>query len=145
MRMPDAKVCVLNFAVPACVLLLVLSATACGSPPESDVAAAQAGQSTQSALRDVERSKSVREEASTHLIEIKSFRFEPAVIIAKKGDRIRWRNLDVAPHTATADDKTWDSKAIANQSEWSLTVDELGVVDYICAYHPAMTGRIIVE
>lgn len=145
MRMPGAKVCVLNLTAPECALLLMLTAAACGSPAESGAGAAQSRQTAAPALREVVSFESVREEASTHVIEIKNFKFVPNVIIVQKGDRIRWKNLDVVPHTATAGDKIWDSESMANQAEWSLTVNETGVIEYICAYHPAMKGRLIVE
>ncbi len=144
MRMPGAKDCVLNFVAPACVFFLALSAAACGSPAQGEIGA-QSGQIATPELREVVRFESAREEASTHIIEIKSFKFEPDIIIAKKGDYIRWKNLDVVPHTATAGDKRWDSGSIAHQTEWSLIADKTGVIDYICAHHPAMKARLIIE
>ena len=126
MHAPGAKVCVSNFAVPACALFLMLFAASCGSSAESGQNAA-------------------REEASTHVVEIRNFKFIPDVIIAQKSDRIRWKNLDVVPHTATASDNRWDSGLIANEAEWSMTVDKAGVTDYICTYHPAMKAKLVVE
>ena len=123
---PGAKICVSNFVAPACALFIMLFAASCGSSAESGLSAA-------------------REETSTHEIEIRNFKFVPDIIIARKDDRIRWKNFDVVPHTATASDNRWDSDLIANEAEWSMTVDKAGVTDYICTYHPAMRAKLVVE
>jgi len=44
-----------------------------------------------------------------------------------------------------ASDNRWDSDLIANEAEWSMTVDKAGVTDYICTYHPAMRAKLVVE
>jgi len=44
-----------------------------------------------------------------HDIEIKSFAFNPSVLEVRPGDQIRWVNRDISPHTATAEDGSWDT------------------------------------
>ncbi|QUL36874.1 cupredoxin family copper-binding protein [Erythrobacter sp. JK5] len=79
----------------------------------------------------------------THVVEIRQFKFLPAMIKAKPGDVIVWKNLDIAPHTATAE--AWDSGNLVRNQSWSLKVTRKGTIEYICAYHPAMKGKIVVE
>ncbi|GJL93266.1 cupredoxin domain-containing protein [Hyphococcus sp.] len=79
-----------------------------------------------------------------HVIDIIDFRFEPDTLIVAPGDRITWRNRDVVPHTATASDKSWDSGNLNRDEEWSMIAPAAGAVDYICAYHPSMKGRITI-
>ena len=80
---------------------------------------------------------------ATHVVEIRQFKFYPATLTVKRGDRVEFKNLDVAPHTATAEQ--WDSGNLARGQTWTLTANEAGTFEYICAYHPAMKGRLIVR
>lgn len=82
--------------------------------------------------------------STTHVIEIEAFQFSPQSLTVAEGDTIIWRNLDVVPHTATAGDGAWDSGNLNNQDEWSFVAGDAGVWDYICTFHPSMTGTIIV-
>ena len=59
-----------------------------------------------------------------HHINIKDFEFSPSELMVRPGDRIIWTNLDIAPHTATATDKTWDSKMM-KKSEKDKNLDIL--------------------
>lgn len=77
-----------------------------------------------------------------HLVEIRDFVFAPAKLRVAPGDIIHWLNLDIVPHTATADDGSWDSGEIAPGGDWRLTVGETTPGPYLCRYHPIMTGRI---
>jgi len=81
---------------------------------------------------------------TTHIVEIRQFKFVPEVLTAKKGDHIIWKNLDVVPHTATANDKSWNSGNLNRTDGWLMITEKVGESSYICAYHPAMTGKIVV-
>ena len=52
------------------------------------------------------------DEQRTHIVTITNFQFVPAEITVNVGDTIKWINQDFIPHTATADDNSWDSKLI---------------------------------
>lgn len=82
---------------------------------------------------------------TTHIVEIKNFKFVPEVITVKAGDRITWKNIDVVPHTATALDKSWNSENLGANAEWSLIVKKSDEGEYFCIYHPVMKGRVMVE
>jgi plastocyanin len=77
-----------------------------------------------------------------HVVEIREFRFVPASLAVAEGDTIRWVNRDPVPHTATASDSTWDSGRIASEQSWSFVVGRGMSGEYVCAYHPTMTGVI---
>ena len=79
-----------------------------------------------------------------HRVEIRRFKFAPATLQVKKGDRITWINHDIAPHTATAQSEAWDTGRINKDSESTLVVDAEGRHAYFCRYHPAMKGELIV-
>ncbi len=82
--------------------------------------------------------------STTHVVEIRQFKFVPQTLTVKKGDVIIWRNLDVVPHTASAEAQQWDSGNLNKDAEWTLVAGVAGETDYICAYHPTMKGTIIV-
>ena len=83
--------------------------------------------------------------AATHTVTIVGMVFEPATLQAAAGDRIVWLNRDLVPHTASAVDRSFDSGRIEPGQRWSLVLTTAGVVDYGCAYHPTMQGRLEVR
>jgi plastocyanin len=71
--------------------------------------------------------------------------FEPAMLTVKPGDRVRWVNKDLFPHTATAIDKTFDSHSVAPAGTWTFVAGKAGTHAYACAFHPTMKGTIQVQ
>lgn len=80
-----------------------------------------------------------------HHVHISKFKFDPAEIEVKVGDIIEFDNQDFAPHTATAKDKSFDTKDIKNNATARITTSKAGTYDYVCKYHPAMIGKVIVK
>ena len=82
-----------------------------------------------------------------HLIRLASFRFVPAVDTVRVGQTVTFRNEDLVPHTATADDSTkkFDSGTIAANGTWRFTSRRKGVIAYHCRFHPTMRGTIVVR
>lgn len=78
----------------------------------------------------------------THTVIIDASSFRPARLVVHAGDRVVWVNEDLIPHTATATDGGFDSKAMAAGASWRWTVKAPGATEYACAFHPAMRGRI---
>lgn len=54
--------------------------------------------------------------------------------------RVTWKNNDIAPHTATATDGSFDTGIINVGSSGSATVKTQGSVPYRCTIHPWMNG-----
>lgn len=77
-----------------------------------------------------------------HDVNIKFFKFEPEHIAVKAGDTIRWTNKDLAPHTATAREGSWDTGEIVKGDSLSIVVREGMETSYFCAFHPHMAGTI---
>ncbi|WP_350336031.1 cupredoxin domain-containing protein [Coralliovum pocilloporae] len=77
-----------------------------------------------------------------HMVTITGFVFEPAHLTVRPGDRITWTNLDIAPHTATARDHSWDTGQIDKDQSATVTVTEDMVLDYYCRYHPIMEATL---
>jgi plastocyanin len=79
--------------------------------------------------------------AETIKVTIKDLAFSPATVTAHVGDVIEWTNADFIDHTATAAKGEFDVMIRANQTA-RITVTKAGGIDYICAFHPNMTGAV---
>ncbi|RPJ50379.1 MAG: hypothetical protein EHM21_05110 [Chloroflexi bacterium] len=75
---------------------------------------------------------------------IQNFVFTPPSLTIPVGTTVTWTNEDQAQHTATADDKSFDSGPLAQGASFSFTFTKEGTFPYICTFHPNMVGTIIV-
>ena len=84
--------------------------------------------------------------ASTVTVEITNFVFQPATVTIQVGDTVTWTNLDSAAHTAThtAASPLFDGVMSTGES-FSYTFTQAGTFDYLCTFHPEMTGTVIVR
>jgi plastocyanin len=73
----------------------------------------------------------------------KVWKFEPAEITVPAGTNVIWRNTGDQPHTATADDGSFDSGNLSNGKAFSQVISKS--VTYKCTPHPWMTGKITVS
>ncbi|WP_170755946.1 plastocyanin/azurin family copper-binding protein [Ruegeria lacuscaerulensis] len=77
-----------------------------------------------------------------HMVRIHRFEFQPALVTVHVGDRIKWTNLDIAPHTATADAQGWGTQELSKGQSAEILVTEGMELEYFCAFHPHMKGTI---
>jgi plastocyanin len=78
-------------------------------------------------------------------VDIKSFKFKPAVIAVKTGGRITWTNSDSAAHTATADDRSFDTQTINQAGSRTVSFTRAGSFAYHCDFHPFMKAMVVVR
>ncbi|HLC85432.1 MAG TPA: cupredoxin family copper-binding protein [Candidatus Nanoarchaeia archaeon] len=78
-------------------------------------------------------------------VTIKDFKFIPETVTLKEGQTVTWVNEDAPIHTATATNKAFDTKELYQGDSGSWTADKQGAFEYVCALHPNMKGKIIVE
>lgn len=83
--------------------------------------------------------------ATRHVVEMARFAYQPVHVEVAPGDTVEWLNRELVPHTATARDGTWDSGGIEEGARWSWVATTRDTIDYVCAYHPSMRGRIVVK
>lgn len=71
------------------------------------------------------------------------FAFSPDAVTAAAGDTIEFSNDDDAKHSFTAEEAGIDEDADAGES---VSIDlgdaEAGTYDFVCKYHPEMTGTL---
>ncbi|MDD9905945.1 MAG: plastocyanin/azurin family copper-binding protein [Rhodospirillaceae bacterium] len=75
---------------------------------------------------------------ATHTVVISDFVFTPETLTVRPGDRIRWINRDIVPHTATATDESWDTGEIAAGKSTETQVIDGMMETYFCRFHPSM-------
>jgi plastocyanin len=72
--------------------------------------------------------------------------FHPAVLTVAVGDTVVWINRDMVPHTATAKGRAkWDTGQLGQGQTGRYVVSRAGTVNYACAFHPTMHGKLIIR
>jgi plastocyanin len=82
--------------------------------------------------------------ATVSAVDIKGFAYAPPTATVKVGSSLTWTNDDTAPHTVTADDKSFDSGNVAQNDKFSYTFKAAGTFKYHCLYHGNMHGTVTV-
>ena len=77
-------------------------------------------------------------------VEVVDFVFRPETLEIAAGTTVTWTNQDIVPHTATADDGSFNSGKLSKSESFSFTFEEPGTYEYFCEFHPNMTGTIVV-
>jgi len=85
--------------------------------------------------------------AGATLVFVKQFAYVPAEVHVKAGGRVVWVNCeaDGTPHTATADDASFDSGVLSPPDAFIRAFPDAGSIPYHCDLHPFMKATIIVE
>ncbi|HEX5983557.1 MAG TPA: cupredoxin family copper-binding protein [Solirubrobacterales bacterium] len=82
------------------------------------------------------------EAARSEKVQIVEFTYQPDPVVVQAGGKVIWQNEDTAPHTATADDESWDTGTIEQGKIGSETFKEPGTFAYYCEIHPDMRGTV---
>jgi plastocyanin len=80
-----------------------------------------------------------------HEVSMSGFGFVPPTIEVHVGDVVEWKNADFATHTATADDKSFDTGAIQEGEAKRVVAKKKGRFPYFCRYHGGMKGTLVVD
>lgn len=82
------------------------------------------------------------EAAKAEKVQIVEFSYEPEPVVVQAGGKVIWQNEDTSPHTATADDGSFDTGTIEEGKLGSATFKESGTFTYHCEIHPTMHGTV---
>lgn len=137
----------------AAMVALSLGLVACGgsgsdsSAPETQTAPseqeAEGGESqSQSGESTESEAAPSGEAAKSEKVQIVEFTYEPDPVVVQAGGKVTWQNEDTAPHTATADDGSFDTGIIEKGKLGSATFKEPGTFTYFCEIHPTMHGTV---
>lgn len=78
-------------------------------------------------------------------IVISNYSFSPSVITIKIGESVMWTNKDSMQHSATANNKTFDTGLLSQGKSGSVTFKKAGTYAYYCSLHPNMKATVIVQ
>jgi len=75
----------------------------------------------------------------------KAYTPDPLTVVVGVNSTVTWVNNDIAPHTVTANDASFDSGNVSPGQSFTFTFTTPGTYQYHCVYHPWMTGTVIVK
>lgn len=140
------------FAAAAAVACLGL--TACGGDDETTEAPATTSETTTEQTEATENESTEDDETTesgttpsgepegSEKVEIVEFTYQPDPVVVRTGGKVIWQNEDTAPHTATADDGSFDTGTLERGKLKSETFKEAGTYPYFCEIHPTMHGTV---
>ena len=106
---------------------------------------AACGEEERQSPRQAAPAASPQQGADSGELRIESFDFLPARVTVKAGTTVRWTNADDAPHTATADDGSFDTGDLRQGDVGKVTLREPGDYAYFCEFHRFMRANITVR
>ncbi|MEH1887565.1 cupredoxin domain-containing protein [Nostoc sp.] len=125
-------------AIASAFLVILLSLSSC-SPNH------KATTSQPMVMKDNPKSQpQTSQQTADTTVKIRNFKFEPANLAIAVGKTVQFLNVDEEPHTATATDGTFNSKALDTNQTWNYTATKPGIYPYICSVHPFMKGTLTV-
>lgn len=132
--------------LPALVLAsLTLALAACGDDDNGDGAdtgATTAAPTTTAPEPSGNAPAPSGEAVRSEKIEIVEFTYDPDPVTIQAGGKVTWINRDAAPHTATADDGSFDTGTLEMGKLKSESFKEAGSYPYFCEIHPDMRGTV---
>jgi plastocyanin len=132
----------------AALVALSLGLVACGGGG-SDSTSSEAESAPQATEETGEEAESTESEPApsgeaqkSEKVQIVEFTYEPDPVVVQVGGKVTWQNEDTAPHTATADDGSFDTGIVEKGKLGSATFKEPGTFTYFCEVHPTMHGTV---
>lgn len=131
----------------AALVALSLGLAACGdSGSDSTSSGAESPTASEESTGETESTESEPapsgEAAKSEKVDIVEFTYQPDPVVVQVGGKVVWQNQDTAPHTATADDGSFDTGTIEKGKLGSATFKEAGTFTYFCEIHPTMQGTV---
>jgi plastocyanin len=114
---------------------------ACGSSDDNSTESGSAADTTSTEAGGITAAPS-GEARKAEKVEIVEFAYQPDPVVVQVGGKVTWQNEDTAPHTATADDGSFDTGTIEQGKIGSATFKEAGSFPYFCEIHPTMHGTV---
>jgi plastocyanin len=138
----------------AVLVALSLGLAACGdsgsdSSSEAESAVTEAESGAEEATEEAEDATETESEpapsgeaSKSEKVDIVEFTYQPDPVVVQAGGKVIWQNQDTAPHTATADDGSFDTGTIEKGKIGSETFKDAGTFTYFCEIHPTMHGTV---
>lgn len=127
--------------VPA-LILLAFGLSACGGGDDDDTSTVTEPAGGAASEPTGKAAPPGAEAARAEKVEIVDFAYDPDPVTVQVGGKVTWLNQDSAPHTATADDGSFDTGTLEEGKLKSETFKQAGTYTYICEIHPDMHGTV---
>jgi plastocyanin len=128
------------------LLALSLGLAACGggdgTSTETGAAPAESTGESESSTETQSEPAPSGEAPRSEKVQIVEFTYQPDPVVVQAGGKVIWQNEDTAPHTATADDGSFDTGIVERGKIKSETFKEAGTFPYFCEVHPTMHGTV---
>ncbi|HEX5929410.1 MAG TPA: cupredoxin domain-containing protein [Solirubrobacterales bacterium] len=136
----------LKAVLAAALLAMSIAFAACGDSDDDTSGSATTTETTTEAGATTEEGGSSPapsgEAAKAEKVKIVEFTYQPDPVVVQTGGKVIWQNEDAAPHTATADDGSFDTGTIEQGRIGSETFKDAGTFPYFCEIHPDMRGTV---
>ena len=83
-------------------------------------------------------------QAAEMTVKIANFTFDPSPLTVPVGTTVTWVNDDDIPHLVAEKNGAFRSPALDTGDKFSEVFSTAGTVEYFCAIHPHMVGKIVV-
>ena len=132
--------------VPA-LMLIAFALASCGgggdtTVTETEPAATAPNPADESSPGETETQAPTGKLQRSVKVEIVNFAYDPDPVQVETGGKVIWQNMDSAPHTATADDGSFDTGTLEEGKLKSETFKKAGTYTYFCEIHPTMHGTV---
>jgi plastocyanin len=81
---------------------------------------------------------------TTVAVDIVDFDFQPAELEIAAGTTVTWTNVGRQPHTATAEDGSFDTGVLTTDRSASHTFTEAGTYPYVCTLHENTMQAVLI-
>lgn len=132
------------------MILPALSLAACGGDSNSDTTGESSAPAVEESPAPAESESQAGENAPApsgeavraEKVAISGFAYDPETVTIQAGGKVTWQNEDSTEHTATLDDGSFDTGALAEGKLKSESFKEPGTYAYHCEIHPQMKGTV---
>ena len=125
------------------LVLVALAFASCGDNDTETTAPTESGAATMTETEPSSNEPAPSGDAvRSEKVEIVDFAYDPDPVTIEEGGKVIWINRDSAPHTATADDGSFDTGTLDEGKLKSENFKEPGEYTYFCEIHPTMHGTV---
>jgi plastocyanin len=122
------------------LILLAFGLAACGSSGDDSSTGSGAAETTAEPSGNAPAPSGEAVRAAK--VKIVEFTYGPDPVTVQVGGKVIWQNEDTAPHTATAEDGSFDTGTLARGKIKSEVFKRAGTYPYFCEIHPTMHGTV---
>jgi plastocyanin len=127
--------------------LLALGLVACGGDDDDDTTVVETETTTTSTEETQPETNAPApsgEAVRSAKVAMVDFSFEAPTVTIQAGGKVTWQNEGEAPHTATADDGSFDTGTVdpGKVKSEAAAFKQPGKFSYICEIHPQMKGTV---